>query len=236
MDRTLLKIFSFLASLAIYLLIALLFVTFFFTKTVPKKIQIQADAIDVMIVEEKKPKVKKTILTQKSQRKIVSKPKKRVGSASPKKRANIKNLFASLDTKALQTKLPHKKRSENPSRYRGEGGKKARKLLEKLKLQDFEPAPHKSIKSVQGEKDPYLQKVYKILYSYWIPSKESAGAEAKVRITIDENGELSYEILQLSNNETFNEELKNYLDAMRLQQFPKPEKKRVFDVLFVAKD
>ena len=194
-----------MASIAIYLVIALLFMSLFFTNSAPKKIQIQADAIDVMIVEEKKPKIKKVTLLPKKEQKSVSKPKKKGGSNSPKKRANIKSLFATLDTKAIETKIPQKKKNETPSKFKGHGSKKAQKLLQKLKLQSFEPASHKSIKSVQGEKDPYLQEVYKILYSYWIPSKESAGAEAKVRITIEQDGSFSYKILQLSNNEIFNE-------------------------------
>ncbi|BAF70325.1 energy transducer TonB [Nitratiruptor sp. SB155-2] len=233
MDRFTLGLFSFTLSVAIYLLIVLgLF--HFFNEENPTKISIKAQSIDVMISEPKK-ELKKVVAKKRVEKKRIPKKSRKSGSQSPKKRANIKNLFASLDTRSLQTKTP-KQKSAEVSKFRGKGGKKAQKLLEKLQLKEFQPAHEKSIKSVEGKKDPYLEKVYKILYTYWIPSKESAGAQAKVKIIIDTKGNFDYQVLQYSNNETFNEELDEYLQTMKSEHFPKPAQKRELTVLFVAKD
>ncbi|BCD60061.1 MULTISPECIES: energy transducer TonB [unclassified Nitratiruptor] len=233
MDRFTLGIFSLTLSIALYLLIVL-GVLHFFTQENPTKIAIKAQSIDIMISEPKK-EMKKVVTKKRVEKKSTPKKHKKSGSKSPKKRANIKNLFASLDTKSLHAETP-KRKSTEVSRFKGKGGKKAQKLLEKLQLKEFQPAQEKSIKSVEGKQDPYLEKVYKILYTYWIPSKESAGAQAKVKIIIDTQGNFDYKVLQYSNNETFNEELDEYLQAMKSEHFPKPDQKRELTVLFVAKD
>ena len=216
----------------VYILLVLLFLSQFFHLHKPQKIQIDAQAIDVFI--ESPTKIQKTVPVKKIEKSSVPKQKKH-GSSSPKQRSSdLKNLFAKLDTKSLKKQKP--KRSETPSRYKGRGGKKAQELLKKLKLKEFEPKSKRSIKSVEGKQDPYLQKVYKILYSYWIPSKESAGNRAKVLITIDRYGNFNYKVLHYSSSEIFNQELKEFLEAMKMHEFPHPRQKRTITVFFEAKE
>ncbi len=232
MDRLFFNIVSFVLALLVYIFLVLLFLGQFFHLHKPQRIEIKAQAIDVFI--ETPQKTQKVVPVKKIEKSSAPKPKKR-GSSSPKQRSsNVKNLFAKLDTKSL--KRPKPKRSETPSKYKGHGGKKAEELLKKLKLKEFEPKSKRSIKSVEGKQDPYLQKVYKILYSYWIPSKESAGNRAIVQITIDRYGNFSYKVLQYSQNEIFNQELEEFLEAMKMKEFPHPKQKRTMTVLFEAKE
>ncbi len=231
MDRFVLNVVSFFLSLALYLLIAMLLLTHYFSQT-PQKIAIKGQAIDVFI---KTPQKTQKIVPVKKIEKSQAPKKKQTGSQSAKHRSSdLQNLFAKLNTKTLQK---HKqKRSNAPSKFKGKGGPKAQELLKKLKLKEFEPKSRSAIKSVEGKKDPYLQKVYKILYSYWIPSKASAGNSAKVRITIDRYGNFSYKVLQYSQSPIFNDELDQFLQAMQMQEFPHPAQKRTITVIFEAKE
>ncbi len=235
MDRFVFQLLSFFVSVLLYLAL-ILFATHIFFSSVkkPKKIAIKAQSIDVYIQE---PQKKKSVMRA-VKKQTTPKKKRHPGSTSPKRRPDLKSLFASLHT----PKSPIKKRqthSQTPSRYKGvEGTKsKAKELLKKLKLRTAElSSSKKMIKSVTGEHDPYLEKVYKILYTNWIPSQASAGNRAKVKIFIDSDGRFSYEILQPGASEIFNQELQNYLEYLKTLTFPKPAKKRELIVYFEAKD
>ena len=227
MDKYIIKFLSFIIAFLFYILIVLFMLEQFFAKKQPKQLQIKAQSVDVYIQTPKKSVPKPVI-----QKRIPANSGKKRGSASPKKSLAIKNLFAQIQT-AVPKKAP--KRSSHPSRLKGKGGVKAQELLKKLHLQSASLS-HKSIKSVSGEKDPYLQKIYTILYSNWMPSKMSAGNRAKVRITIDTHGNFFYRILEPAASALFNEELQSYLENMSKQHFPPPPKQKEFVVYFVAKE
>ena len=236
MDR-LYKFFSFLLSLLLYFVIVGSLVWYFVDTEPIKKVELKAQSIDVYL-NTPTPKPQKTVPTKtpKQKPKKIVKPAKKEGSSSPKHRASLSDLFASLNTKRLKPHKTPQKRAQTPSRFKGSGSKKAEKLLEELRLKEYQPSAKRSIKSISGEKDPYLEKVYKILYMYWIPSKLSAGNRAKVRITIYPDGHMEYKVLHYSSSQVFNQELDRYLESMRMQSFPKPQKPREFIVYFEAKE
>ncbi len=232
MDKFVLKLFSFFLSLALYAFVLFFLVYIFLKSQNYKRIEIKGEPIEVVVAEPKDKVVKKAV---KKVQKSKPKPKPQ-GSPSPKSgSADLKSLFASINAKKFTTKKTTTARVKTkPSRKKG---KSAKKLLEKLNLQTLElSSSKKSIKSVSGEKDAYMQKVYKILYENWIPSKLSAGAWAKVHFTIDLDGNIEYKVVEWSQNETFNEELRNYLEYIKTLQFPKPTKMRDFIVRFEAKE
>ncbi len=235
MDR-LYKFLSFFVSFIFYFAIVSFLTAHFTTSQSIKKIECKAQSIDVYL-SPPTPKPQK-VLPKKPPK---PKPKERIaakkeGSSTPKQTPSLKDLFASIDTKRLKSHKTPRKKSVRPSRLRGEGSKKAQKLLDQLRLKEYRPSAKRSIKSIQGEKDPYLQKVYKILYTYWIPSQLSAGNRAKVKITIYPNGQMRYKVLRYSSSEIFNQELDRYLEIMRMQTFPKPSRPREFVVYFEAKE
>ena len=235
MDRVY-KLLSFFLSVAFYLMVVGSLVWYFVDTEPIKKVELKAQSIDVYLATPA-PKPQKVV-----PQKIIkpkppkAKPAKKEGSSSPKHRASLNDLFASIDTKRLKRHKTPQKRAQKPSRFKGEGSKKAKKLLEQLRLKEYQPSAKRSIKSISGEKDPYLEKVYKILYTYWMPSKLSAGNRAKVQITIYPDGHMEYKVLRYSPSQVFNQELDNYLEIMRMQSFPKPQRKREFIVYFEAKE
>ncbi len=235
MDR-LYKVFSFLLSIALYLVVVGSLVWYFTDSQPIKKVELKAQSIDVYLTTPA-PKQKRVVPQKTLKPKPPkSRPAKKEGSTSAKQRASVNDLFASLDTKRLKRHKTSQRRAQKPSRFKGEGSKKAKKLLEQLRLKEYRPSAKRSIKSVSGEKDPYLEKVYKLLYTYWIPSKASAGNRSKVRITIYPDGHMEYRVLQYSPSPVFNQELDRYLDVMRMQSFPKPKRSREFIVYFEAKE
>ena len=234
MVKSLYKVIAFFLSIAIYLGILFVAFTYFFDLQMPQKIEIKADTIEVYLTEQSP---KKAILHKKKLSKKETTIKKATGSQKAKKASDIKELFSTIKT-PKQTKRKakkHSKKKEAPSKYKGHGGKRAKELLKKLHFQEPKLASKKSIKSVSGKQDPYLQKVYKILYAHWMPSELSAGNRAKVLIQIDKYGNFDFKVLQFSQSEIFNAELQDYLERMRQEQFPTPKRNREFIVYFEAK-
>ncbi|MRJ02809.1 MAG: TonB C-terminal domain-containing protein [Epsilonproteobacteria bacterium] len=241
MDRLGLKLSSLLASIALYLFLLYLLATHFVGREKPKRLEIKGQTIDVLL-ESPKPKEKTPPHppTQRSQP-TPTPPQKTPsrGSPSPKPvQTSVKDLFASLNSKRYTTKkTTYKPPRVTPSRLKSRRERvQAKKLLSKLNLKELDTASRKSIKAVSGENDPYLQRVYKILYENWTPSKLSAGSSGKVEITIDPSGAFSYRVVQWSENELFNRELRDYLNYLRTIKFPRPKKRRTFLVRFEAKE
>ena len=230
------KFISFFLALLIWIGVATFFTFYFLHEDDAKKIAIKGEKIEVLIEQKKAKKVAPKSAASKPKPKP-SKPKKPKGSRSAKHSSakELKSLFSSLNAKRYTTKKTTNKAPKNrPSRLKG---KRAEELVKKLDLKNPElDASKKVIKALEGERDPYLQKVYKILYENWIPSKLSAGSFARVRITIDQDGNLHYEILQLSNNEVFDREFKSYLEYIQSLKFPLPDKPKSFVVKFEAKE
>jgi len=231
MDRVY-AFFSFIFSLLLYL--SLLFFTFYFflaSQQKPKRFTTKPQAIEVILTEPKSPSKPKQLVSpsKRFSKMPVKKTKSSKGSKSPKIKEGIKSLFATLTPSQTAKKEFSSRKKEQPSRLKGRG---AKDILQSLKSIRFE---QKSA-AASGEKDPYLAKIYKLLYTNWIPSPASVGGRAKVRIVISKDGKIEYTILQRSDNESFNSELKSYLEYLKSLTFPKPSKKMEFSVYFEAKE
>ncbi len=230
MDNWAGKLFSFLLSLVFYFGV-IAFLTFYLLHQEKfQKIAIKEQAIDVVVLEEPK----KRPLPKPPAPKSSQKPQpKNPGSLTPKHRPSIQELFAGVKV-ASRKRTPAKPKPLRPSRLKGRDGKKAKELLKKLHIKEY--VAKRSIKSIDGKEDAYLQKVYKILYSYWAPSQQSAGSSAVVKIFIDRWGNFRYEIVRLSGNDLFDREFRNYLETLREVTFPKPKRDRTIVVRFKATD
>ncbi|NPA64159.1 MAG: TonB C-terminal domain-containing protein, partial [Epsilonproteobacteria bacterium] len=205
-----------------------------------KRLKVEGEAVEVYIQTPKKspkPSGIRSVAGVKNRGVKKTVKKSRSGSRSAKQsvQKELRDLFASLDAKKITSKKTISTPPPNrPSRKRGES---ARELLQKLSFKEYtlEDAS-RSVKAVEGVVDPYLQKVYRILYENWMPSQLSAGNWAKVRIVIDEEGDFFYQVLQWSKNEAFNDELRRYLEYLETIRFPVPEKRRSIVVRFEAKE
>ncbi|WP_187647052.1 TonB C-terminal domain-containing protein [Nitrosophilus labii] len=251
MDNKKLFLISGAVSIAIYIAVFLAVLLYFLkTQETLKKFTIKQKSVEVSLVEA--PKFKKIIEQKKDKIKKSEKPvknkkqkvKKRVGSKSPKDEVDIAKLFSTIKTpKKSKKKIVKstKKSSTPPSRFKGQNIRRtesAQEILKKMNIKDVSRVLAKSnIEAVNGEDDPYLSKIYEILYKYWLPSQESAGNRAKVMIKIDFNGNFDYNIIFFSSSETFNKELVEYLEYLKTKKFPQPkEGKKEITVFFEAKE
>ncbi len=251
MDNKKLFLVSGAVSIAIYIVVILAVLAYFLkTQETLKKFTIKQKSVEVSLVEapklkkihkEKKNNIKKS---EKPAKKRKQKIKKKVGSYTPKEEVDIAKLFSSVKTPNKSKKKIEKttkKSATPPSRFRGQSIRKtesAQEILKKMNIKDVSRVLAKSnIEAVNGEDDPYLSKIYEILYKYWLPSQESAGNRAKVRIKIDSKGNFDYNVLFFSSSKTFNKELVEYLEYLKTKKFPPPkEGRKEITVYFEAKE
>ncbi|WP_281950560.1 TonB C-terminal domain-containing protein [Nitrosophilus kaiyonis] len=236
--------FSIFLYISIFILMLFYFVE---NQEILKKFNIKQKSVEVSLIEPQKikkietKKIKKTGPKEKIEAK---KTKKRVGSLSPKEEIDISKLFSTIKTskkKTIKKKAKPIKKRTPPSRFKGESLRKkesAKEILKKMNIKDVSRVLAKaSIESVEGENDPYMSKVYEILYKYWLPSQESAGNRAKVKIMIDSSGNFDYKVLLFSPSEIFNKELIEYLEYLKTKKFPIPkEGYKEITVYFEAKE
>jgi protein TonB len=91
--------------------------------------------------------------------------------------------------------------------------------------------------ATSGTYDPFVGKIQDILNEKWQNTiYTSSGAQAEVEIKIDKNGKFSYYIATLSYNSDFNLKLKNFLDNMLMEDFPRYEGNDKFAMKIIFKD
>lgn len=241
MDNKKIFFLSGFLSLIIYILL-FLSIIFYFLKNqeIIKKFSIKKQGLSVSLVDMQKIEPKK--IHKKSIRKkhtINSLTKKKKGSISPKEKGeDINKLFSKVKVSKKIDKKVIKKSRTIPSRFKGEGEKRelAKDILQKLNIKDASKiSDKKGIEPVEGENDPYWSKVYEILYENWMPSEDSAGNMAKVKIFIDQDGNFDYKVLLFSDSEIFNQELLEYLNYLKSKKFPPPKEKKDIIIIFKAK-
>lgn len=186
------------------------------------------DFLDVTIVESKK--------SSQSVDKNIPK-----GSTTNKQEAtsDLKNLFASIDTTKIPKEEP--KKVENvvpPSRLKGSSQDQDKtnlsSIVDNLSIQHTQNYKDSST----AQYDAHKGKIVDILDENWQKYISVVlEAEADVKISINPNGKFSYNIVRLSKNDMFNEELYIYLEDMKKITFPSsPDGKEFsFDTKFNTK-
>jgi periplasmic protein TonB len=81
-----------------------------------------------------------------------------------------------------------------------------------------------------GEYDEYYARIQEFLWSHWNPVGYPLGAQSKVLVSIDGNGRFLYRILSSFGDDSLDLSFKNFLETMRLVQFPPFEKGKKTDI------
>ena len=173
--------------------------------------------------------------------KIAKKIVKKSASTSAKKRSNLKSLFANVKTKARiieKKQVSNVKKSTTTSRFKSKFEKQSKtnnKLAKLLKKQEVSHT-NKKASDAKNEKDPYISKIYDLLYQRWNPLLLLDGLSAKVLLTIYSTGELKYRVIQYSGDSTFDNQLVVFLEEQSMLEFPHPNKNKVdIEVVFTSK-
>ena len=140
---------------------------------------------------------------------------------------NLKDLFGSIDTSKLKEDKVTKKKEQpkEPSRKKPEKSqatseqKKASDVIKNFTLDQVAKTPNPQM---TGEYNEYIGQITRILASKWNQYKAGSNDKAVVLISIDQNGNFSYDIKSLSGNSEFNDKVRNFLQDMTFEKFPIP--------------
>ena len=242
------KSFILSAVIAFFLYFLFIFIIFFYSQsTYVRKI----DAINKptvlqldIILDEPKVKDEKVLFTEnKKNNKIAQKVVKKSASTSVKKRTNLKSLFANVKTnakKVAKKQVSNVKKSSISSRFKSkfEKERKSENLKLSKLLDNKQIKQNKNIATeAKNESDPYFSKIYQILSNRWRPTVFYNDLNAKVLVSISDNGIFSYQFVQYSNNLGFDNQLKEFLDSESLKEYPiSPKNKSIkIEILFQSK-
>ena len=150
------------------------------------------------------------------------------------KEPNIKDLFSDIDStklkkddgiKKAENKVQSRKKSEASS---SKAAKEASDIIKRLKI-DQNPTAPKSQST--GTYDPLMGAITKQIQRRWQSYKADSANLAKVKVMIDQSGNFSYEILELSYNEEFNAKVRECLEKLTAEKFPfNPDKSTTFNL------
>jgi len=150
------------------------------------------------------------------------------------KEPNIKDLFSDIDStklkkddgiKKAENKVQSRKKSEASS---SKAAKEASDIIKSLKI-DQNPTAPKS--QMTGTYDPLMGAITKQIQRRWQSYKADSANLAKVKVMIDQSGNFSYEILELSYNEEFNAKVRECLEKLTTEKFPfNPDKSTTFNL------
>ena len=192
--------------------------------------------------EPKKPEPKPEILKPSEEPKEDVKPEpkpepkptpKPVEKPKPKE-PNIKDLFSDIDPtklkkddgiKKAENKVQSRKKSEAPS---SKAAKEASDIIKSIKI---DPSSTSKKSESTGTYDPLMGAITKQIQRRWQSYKADSANLAKVKVMIDQSGNFSYEILELSYNEEFNAKVRECLEKLTTEKFPfNPDKSTTFNL------
>ena len=185
---------------------------------------------------EPKPEQKPEILkpSEEPKEEVKPEPKPEPKPVEKPKESNIKDLFSDIDStklkkddgiKKVENKVQSRKKSEASS---SKAAKEASDIIKSLKI-DQNPTAPKS--QMTGTYDPLMGAITKQIQRRWQSYKADSANLAKVKVMIDQSGNFSYEILELSYNEEFNAKVKECLEKLTMEKFPfNPDKSTTFNL------
>ncbi len=228
-----------------YIVLVLSFLFFGLTKDVKKFDAISKDTIlelDIVLNKNTTKTKSKKVASSKKNNKISKKVVKKSTSVRAKQRSDLKSLFANVKTKStvVRKKVVNKiKKSSITSRFKSKFEKQTyNKNTQLSKLLENKDTKLSQIKAgdSNNNKDPYMSKIYDILFKRWIPSVIIDGLSAKVIVTIYINGDFTYKFIQYSGDSSFDNHLEYFLEEQKSNKFPIPKKNKVdIEVIFTAK-
>jgi len=234
-------IYSAIAAISIYVILILSFLVYVKTSEVKKinaAVKTTVLQLDVILDSPREKTEKITIKSDVKNRDIAKKVVKKTTSVSVKQRSNLKSLFANVKTnikKVSKDKVLNVKNSSIASRFKSkfEKEKKTKNItLSKLSEKVESKSNHKNVSMDKAEdkQDPYYTKIYQILSSRWNPTIFVNDLKSKVNITIFNNGKFSFNFIQYSGNNGFDNQLKEFLNNETQKGYPVSPKNKTVNI------
>ncbi|WP_321311814.1 TonB C-terminal domain-containing protein [Halarcobacter sp.] len=221
-------------SASLYLLICLSFLIYI---NAPKPKKYDSSKTTVLELDLISTKADKKSAAQKTPQKA-EKVVKKSTSRSSKQKADFKSLFANVKTTAKKVEekdVNAVKESLDPSRFKSKFQKQKKtdnntvsKLLKDVKTTTNLPS---NSSTSNGEEDEYFSKIKEILWQRWNPKLLESGLVVKVLVMISSSGQFDYRIMKYSNDQRFDESLKEFLESQINEQFPRPKINSKVDII-----
>jgi len=238
--------FSTVVSIIVYLFFLILAIYVYrgdFARSKPETFNPEkAVIVDLKDIKEEK-------ITKKLSKNLIkisqNKEKESTKDSRDKVQNNIKNLFSTMDVdkdaNEIEQKLKQEKtRSSRLKKLNAKELFKSQNLDDgklKKELKKLKKSIKKKQKKATKEQQKYIDKVGGRLQTKWQDTIETKdGLKSKVVITIDKNGRFFYRILTKSFNNLFDSKLKQFLDNLSNQKFPKFKKGRGIEFLVTFED
>lgn len=203
-------------------------------KTYTAKSKTTVIELDMILEKSDKKRIEKK--EDKKIEKHIDKLVKKSTSASNKKRPNVKSLFGKVKTKSVKTtkqNVNNVRKSLDPKRFKSkfEKQKKSSNVkIDKLLNNKRTTTNITSLnKTKNKESDDYYSKINSLL-SVWSPTIRENGLNANVIISINSLGTFDYRFVKFSENSSFNESLKAFLEEQKSIIYPKPKKNRTVQI------
>lgn len=217
-------------SFFIYIFICFIFIYYIVspkTKTFNIKTKQTVIQLDMIIEKSNKKRVaKKEKIKENKPKKDVDKS----ASISNKKRPDLKSLFGNVKIKDIKVKkeeVNNVKKSVDPKRFKAkfEREKKSSNVKIDKILDDKLTTTNVSSKNLSknDESDEYFSKINEML-SVWTPTTREENLIATIIINISPSGEFSYRFIKFSENISFDQSLKAFLEEQKSIIYPKPKK------------
>jgi hypothetical protein len=216
-------------ALFIYVFLVLLLLLYLKESNI-KKIDAQSKmtVLQLDIVFDTPTDEKKTIqIKSENNSDLAQKVVKKTTSNSLKQKSDLKSLFADVKTSAKQVSkddILNVKKSSVASRFKSkfEKEKKVKDIVlsDLLEKQNISNVKKVVLSESKNETDPYFSKIYQMLSTRWNPTVFSNNLSARILVTITNNGIFSFKFIQYSENIGFDQQLKDFLNAESLKQYP----------------
>lgn len=194
---------------------------------IPKAYSFQKETtFSIDLIEETRPKETAKVIQKSIEKKVEKIPiKKESASRTANAGVGINELFKQIDSKVPVKKDALKPQSQNDKiakKKRADKSSQSENLSQELEkiISNLDTQKTLSFIAPKGEYDEFYAKVHEILAQNWNPIRTSQEHKAEVQISINALGQFSYSIIQLSGNLDFDKALQEFLDIMRIQEFP----------------
>ncbi len=215
-----------------YVCLILFFIAHFnnINKPIKEYTTFKETAFHIDFFEEQKPKIQAKVSAKKVEPKVEEIPiKDESASKTPNVGLGINDLFQQVEIKQPLKKEVLKPQSQDDKiakrKQARESVQKEDTLnseLEKI-IAGLEVKRTMTFTPPKGEYDEFYAKVQEILYKNWNPIWNRNQYEAEVQISINSLGKFSYSIMRLSGDLEFDTALREFLDIMLIQEFPRYE-------------
>lgn len=222
------------SSAGIYLLICLSFLIYI---NAPKPKKYDSSKTTVLELDLISTKSDTKSVAKKTPEKVEEIVKKST-STSAKPKADFKSLFANVNTKSekvVEKEVNTVTESLDPSRFKSKFQKikktdntSVSKLLNDVKTSTNVPT---NSSTSNGKQDEYFSKIKEILWKRWNPVLLEPGLVVKVLVMISKEGSFDYRIMKYSDNQRFDESLKEFLETQINEEFPRPNLNSNVDII-----